>query len=337
MTSDVIAAIDIGGTKIALGLARLDGQPLLPFQRFPTRVERGARPIVDEAINELERMAAEAGARIVAVGIGCGGPLDRRRGLILSPPNLPGWDEFPIVRLITERLGVPVLLDNDANASALAEHEYGAGRGLRDLVYITISTGIGGGLIINDQLVHGVGDGAGEVGHMVVAPGGPLCGCGARGCLEALCSGTSIARRAAERLAQDGQPSTLRAGGAEQVTAHSVAEAARAGDALACEVWDETIHYLALGLSNIIAALAPEAIILGGGVSAAGDQLLVPLRERVRESVKIMPVEQVQILQASLGGDSGIYGALIIGRRAHAARQADGNAATTGDARTSRP
>ncbi|HEX9918682.1 MAG TPA: ROK family protein [Pyrinomonadaceae bacterium] len=328
MTHDVIAAIDIGGTKIALGLAGLDGPKPLPFRRFPTRVERGPRPIIDEAINELERMAGETRARIVAVGVGCGGPLDRGRGLILSPPNLPGWDEFPIVTQIRERFGVPVLLDNDANAAALGEHEYGAGRGLRNLVYITISTGIGGGIIINHQLVHGTGDGAGEVGHMVVAPGGPACGCGARGCLEAFCSGTSIARRAAERLARDVRPSTLRESGAAGITAHSVAEAARAGDALACEVWDETIHYLALGLSNVIAALAPQAIIIGGGVSAAGDQLLSPLRGRVRELVKIMPVEQVRILQASLGGDSGTYGALIIGRLAHdAARRTHDNAA----------
>lgn len=320
MPTDAIAAIDIGGTKIALGLATLDGQTL-PFRRFPTRLERGARTIIHEATEELSRMAGEAGARIAAVGIGCGGPLDRRRGLILSPPNLPGWDEFPVVRQVEERFRVPVLLDNDANAAALGEHSAGTGRGLSDLVYITISTGIGGGLIINNQLVHGVGDGAGEVGHMLIAPGGARCGCGARGCLEALCSGTSIARRASERLAQDARPSTLRtaaAGDAEKITAHAVAEAARAGDRLASEVWDETIHYLALGLSNIIAALAPEAVILGGGVSTAGDQLLVPLRERVRESVRIMPVERVQIVQAALGGDSGIHGALIIGRQAHA-------------------
>jgi glucokinase len=326
MTRDAIAAIDIGGTKIALGLAGLDGQPLI-FHRFPTRIKNRPEQILEEAAAELERMAGETGTQLVAVGIGCGGPLDRRRGLILSPPNLPGWDEFPIVRLVEERLGLPVLLDNDANAAALGEHEYGAGRGLRNLVYITISTGIGGGLIINNQLVHGVGDGAGEVGHMVVEPEGPSCGCGARGCLEALCSGTSIARRASERLALNGQHSTLREGGAENVTARSVVEAAQAGDAVACAVWDETIHYLARGLSNIIAALAPEAIILGGGVSTAGDQLLIPLRGRVRESVRIMPVEQVQILQASLGGDSGIYGALLLGRRAHDARQAKGSAA----------
>jgi glucokinase len=323
MTQDAIAAIDIGGTKIALGLARLDGQPL-PFRRFPTQIKNAPEQILEEACSELEQMAAEARTRIVAVGIGCGGPLDRRRGLILSPPNLPRWDEFPIVRQVEERFGVPVLLDNDANAAALGEHEYGAGRGVRNLVYITISTGIGGGLIINDQLVHGVGDGAGEVGHMVVAPGGPPCGCGARGCLEAICSGTSIARRASERLAHDGRPSTLRdTSGTERVTAHAVAEAARAGDEIAREVWDETIVYLALGLSNIIATLAPEAIILGGGVSTSGDQLLVPLRARVRESVRIMPVEQVRILQASLGGDSGIHGALIIGRRALATGQAN--------------
>jgi glucokinase len=314
MTRDVIAAIDIGGTKIALGLAEADGRPL-PFRRFPTRVEEGPRRILERAFGELERMAAEAGARVAGVGVGCGGPLDRRRGLILSPPNLPGWDEFPVVRLAEERFGVPVLLDNDANAAALGEHAYGAGRGMEHLVYMTISTGIGGGLIVHGRLVHGVGDGAGEVGHMVVAPGGPPCGCGARGCLEALCSGTSIARRAVERLAADARPSVLRAGGAGGVTARAVAEAARAGDPVAAEVWDETVKYLALGIGNVIAALAPEAVILGGGVSEAGEQLLAPLRRRVRESVKIMPVERVQILQAALGGDSGTYGALLLGQQ----------------------
>src|SRR5437763_7503791 len=176
-------------------------------------------------------MLERTGSRLAAVGVGCGGPLDRRRGLILSPPNLPGWDEFPVVALLEERLGVPVLLDNDANAAALGEHRYGAGRGLRHLVYITISTGIGGGVIVRGELVHGVHDGAGEVGHMTVLPEGPACGCGARGCLEALCSGTSIARRARERLAA-GSLSSL---GEGEITAQAVAEAARRGDALASD------------------------------------------------------------------------------------------------------
>lgn len=331
MTQDLIAAVDIGGTKIALGLSDLEGRAL-PFRRFPTRVERGPHRVVEQALDELAGMSAEAGGRVVAVGVGCGGPLSRSRGLILSPPNLPGWDEFPVVDLLRERLSVPVLLDNDANAAALGEHQYGAGRGAENLVYVTISTGIGGGLIVNGRLVHGVGDAAGEVGHMVVAPGGPPCGCGARGCLEALCSGTSIARRAAERLAGGGRDSLLLGGGGglKEITARAVAEAARAGDAVASEVWDETVEYLALGLGNVIAALAPEAVILGGGVSTAGDQLLVPLRERIRRSVKIAPVEAVRIEQAALGGDSGVYGALILGRQALAAHQSRGDARTPG-------
>ncbi|HEV2761756.1 MAG TPA: ROK family protein [Pyrinomonadaceae bacterium] len=323
MNSDVIAAIDIGGTKIALGLSDLEGRPALPFRRFPTRVERGPQHILGEALAELQRMVGESGARVAAVGVGCGGPLNRARGLILSPANLPGWDEFPIVDLIRERVGVPVVLDNDANAAALAEHEYGAGRGAENMVYMTISTGIGGGLILGGRLIHGVGDAAGEVGHMIVEPGGYPCGCGARGCLETICSGTNIARRARERLSGGARSSLLPEGGSpENITALAVVEAARAGDRVASEVWDETVEYLALGVGNVIAAFAPEAVILGGGVSTAGEQLLAPLRRRVRESVKIAPVERVRIEQAALGGDSGVYGALILGRQALAAHRA---------------
>jgi glucokinase len=320
MTNDVIAAIDIGGTKIALGLSDLEGRAALPFRRFPTGVARGPHRILEQALDELERMAGEAGARVAAVGVGCGGPLSRRRGLILSPANLPGWDEFPIVDLVRARLDVPVVLDNDANAAALAEHEYGAGRGAENMIYMTISTGIGGGLIVGGRLIHGVGDAAGEVGHMIVEPDGVPCGCGARGCLETICSGTSIARRAAERLAGGARDSALlEGGGLKDITAKSVAEAARAGDAVASEVWDETIEHLALGVGNVIAAFAPEAVVLGGGVSTAGEQLLEPLRRRVNESVKIAPVEEIRIVQAALGGDSGVYGALILGRQALAA------------------
>lgn len=323
MTEEVIAAIDIGGTKIALGLSDPEGRTRRPFRRFPTEVARGPHRIVEQALDELERMVDESGARAVAVGVGCGGPLSRRRGLILSPTNLPGWDEFPIVDLIQARLSVPVGLDNDANAAALAEHVYGAGRGAENMVYMTISTGIGGGLIVGGRLLHGVGDAAGEIGHMILVPNGAPCGCGSRGCLETICSGANIARRAKERLADGMRSSSLREGegGVEGVTARAVAEAARAGDAVASEVWDETIEYLALGVGNVIAAFAPEAVVLGGGVSTAGEQLLGPLRRRIRESVKIAPVEEVRIELAALGGDSGVYGALILGRQALAAHR----------------
>jgi glucokinase len=316
MTREVIAGIDIGGTKIAIGLADGEGQ-LLALSRFPTQVELGPHRILDNAMNALEKLSRESENEIKAIGIGCGGPLDRRRGLILSPPNLPGWDEFPILELLEKRFGVPMVLDNDANAAALGEQRHGAGGGLSDIVYMTISTGIGGGIIIDGRIVHGVADGAGEVGHATVLPDGPSCNCGARGCLEALCSGTSIARRARERL-QRGARSSLSEINPAEVTAKRVADAARDRDALASEIWDETIYYLSIGIGNVVSTLAPEAVILGGGVSTAGDQLFEPLRRQVRARVKMLPPEKINIVQASLGGDSGIHGALILGQNAAA-------------------
>jgi glucokinase len=315
MSRETIAGIDIGGTKIAVALADPNGQ-ILSLSRFPTEVEAGPHRLIDKAIKEIQRMMEEIEARLLAVGVGCGGPLDRERGLILSPPNLPGWDEFPILKIIEERLKAPALLDNDANAAALGEHKHGAGRGLKNLVYMTISTGIGGGIIIDGEILHGVADGAGEVGHITILPDGPLCRCGERGCLETLCSGTGIARRARERLATGAESSmTEHAGGPDRVTAKIVAEAALEGDPLAVEIWDETISYLAIGIGSIISILAPQAVILGGGVSTAGRQLLEPLRREIQSRVKMLPVEKIKILQAELGGDSAIHGALILGQR----------------------
>jgi glucokinase len=316
MSRETIAGIDIGGTKIAVALADTAGQ-ILSLSRFPTEIETGPHRILEKAIVEIEKMVADGGAGLRAVGVGCGGPLDRERGLILSPPNLPDWDEFPIIEIIEKRLGVPAILDNDANAAALGEQQRGAGRGLSNLVYMTISTGIGGGIIIGGEILHGVSDGAGEVGHITVLPDGPLCPCGERGCLEALCSGTSIARRARERLLAGAiSVMTTMAGEPYKVTAKMVAEAALEGDTLAAEIWDETINYLAIGIGDIISILAPEAVILGGGVSTAGEQLLEPLRRQVQSRVKMLRVEKIRILQAELGGDSGIHGALILGQRA---------------------
>ena len=314
MPRQIFAGIDIGGTKIALGLAGLDGQ-LLSVLRFPTQIELGPHRIMQSALDELEQMALNLDAQIAAIGVCCGGPLDRQKGLILSPPNLPKWDEFPIIKVVNKRFAVPAVLDNDANAAALGELHYGAGRGLRDLMYMTISTGIGGGLIISGEVVHGVADAAGEVGHMTVQPDGPACGCGSRGCLEVLCSGTAIARRARKRLLSANVHSSL---SGKDITAKVVAEAARDGDALAREVWDETVHYLAIGISTIISVLAPEAVILGGGVSLAGDQLVLPLTKLVQNRSRLFPADKVNILQAALAGDSGVYGSLFLAQRAGA-------------------
>lgn len=322
MSKQTVAGLDIGGTKIAVALADTDGN-VISHTRFDTIVELGPHRILERALEEIERMREDTGTRLVALGVGCGGPLDRGRGLILSPPNLPDWDEFPIIEIIEKRLRIPAFLDNDANAAALGEFNYGAGRGMHNIVYITISTGIGGGIIIKGQIFHGVKDGAGEVGHITVLPDGPMCGCGARGCLEAICSGTSIARRARERLLAGAQSSiTMMAGEINAVTAKVVAEAVRTGDKLAAEIWDETIYYLAVGISNIINVLAPEAVILGGGVSTAGDLLLEPLRRQVQSHNTMLPPDKINILQAALGGDSGSYGALILGQNGIAPKNA---------------
>ncbi|HEX8774142.1 MAG TPA: ROK family protein [Pyrinomonadaceae bacterium] len=323
MSKQTVAGLDIGGTKIAVALADTDGN-VISHTRFDTRVELGPHRILERALAEIERMREETGTHLVALGVGCGGPLDRERGLILSPPNLPDWDEFPIIEIIEKRLGIPALLDNDANAAALGEFNYGAGRGLSNIVYITISTGIGGGIIIKGQIFHGVNDGAGEVGHITVLPDGPACGCGGRGCLEAICSGTSIARRARERLLAGAHSSiTTMAGEINAVTAKVVAEAVRTGDKLAAEIWDETTYYLAVGISNIINVLAPEAVILGGGVSTAGELLLEPLRRQVQSRNTMLPPDKINILQAALGGDSGSYGALILGQNGIASKEHD--------------
>jgi glucokinase len=311
--SRIIAGIDIGGTKIAAAVASPDGR-IIAKQTFPTEVEKGPHEILERAMNIVGELAREAPGDLTAVGVGCAGPLDVVRGLILSPPNLPGWDEFPLVELLKQRFGVPVVLENDANAAALGEQRFGAGRGFENLVYITISTGIGGGVIVDGRIVRGVGSGAGEVGHMTILPDGPVCGCGGRGCLETLCSGTAIARRAREAIGQGAQSvlSVYFSNGPEGITAARVAEAARSGDRFAGEIWSETIKYLALGIGNIIATLAPEAIIFGGGVAMAGEQLLAPLRQRLIEQVKMAPVKDIRLLQAGLGSESGLYGAIAL-------------------------
>jgi glucokinase len=314
--TEAVAGIDIGGTKIAVALESLGGERIAG-RRFPTLAPLGPEAIIGNIAAAVDEMSAEARAEVRAVGLGCPGSVDRERGTVLNPINLPGWHEFPVVRTIEERLGVPAAIENDAKLAALGEHAHGAGRGFKDIVYLTISTGVGGGVIVNNQLLRRLG--AGEVGHMTILPDGPPCGCGSRGCLDALCSGTAIARRARELLAA-GEPSALTqmVAGPGKITARTVAEAARAGDALARRVWDEMIHYLSIGVGNVVTILAPEAVVLGGGVASSGEQLLGPLRPLVEQRARMIPVESLRILQAALGGESGIHGALVLARQVSA-------------------
>lgn len=313
MVQDLIAGIDIGGTKIAVAIASADGQ-VIAQTSFPTDLDGDPSDSINQALDTLIGLAGEHQGQLAAIGIGCAGPLDFDFGNLLSPPNMPrSWQNFPLRSFVESKLKLPVALDNDANAAALGENLYGAGRGYSDLVYLTISTGIGVGIIAGNRLVHRLGEG----GHVTVQPGGALCGCGARGCMETLCSGTAIARRAQEQL-RSGRGSKMRdmVSDVKQVTAKTVEDAARSGDDLAVEVWQETVDLLAIGIGSIVTLLAPQAVILGGGVAAgAGEFLLRPLRQALKKHVHII-VQEVAVLPAGLGSESGIHGALVLAARA---------------------
>ena len=311
----VVAGIDIGGTKIAIALEDLSGRKIAA-RRLPTRVEIGAYAIVETILQAITEMLEENQAKLVAVGIGCPSPLDVEKGLVMSPSNLRDWENFPIIKLFQDRFNVPVALENDANTAALGEYVYGAGRGYKNIVYVTVSTGIGGGIILNGEIFHGVSFGAGELGHTIVQPDGIRCNCGSIGCLETICAGVHIARRARERLTK-GEPSLMNemTANINQVTAKTVVEAVRRNDKLAIEIWDETCHFLAIGIANVISILAPEAVIVGGGISAAGDLLFAPLRRMLPKFVSMIPAEKINILPTMLGGESGVCGALVLAKK----------------------
>lgn len=311
---DVAIAVDVGGTKSAVGLVRHDGR-VLAWRQRPAGVERGPWHMIDDYVDMAGEALDEAGlvpADACAVGVGCGGPLDPATGVIYAPPNLPGWDEVPLADRLSAALGLPAYVDNDANAAALAEYTYGAGAGADPLVYFTVSTGVGGGIVIGGQVYHGASGNAGELGHCIVRAGGRRCGCGGRGCLEAYCSGSSIAARAREAIASgEGRGSALamlgRAPRAEDVAALSME-----GDPLAVALWNETIALLAAGVVNAIHSFEPRRIVLGGGVTRAGDALFGPLRHAVRELAMARLADGVEVVPALLGARVGLLGAAAV-------------------------
>ncbi len=300
-----IIGIDIGGTKLATVVADTEGT-ILRKLRWPTDSQRGPDAIVDSLIEMAHLTLSEVGvnmADVAGVGVSCGGPLDTETGVVYSPPNLPGWDAYPLKDKLGSALEIPVIIENDANAGGLAEWMFGAGQRCRYMLYMTMGTGIGGGIVIDGQIYHGANDSAGEVGHQILIPEGPLCGCGQRGCLEALCSGPSIARRARELIAHD--PDTLileLAGGRlESVRTEFVVQAAHEGDALALKLLDQTAYYMGWGIANLVNILNVEVIVLGTVAVAAGSLLLEPMNRYMRRFAMSRPAEVAQIVPAQLG------------------------------------
>jgi glucokinase len=315
-----VLALDIGGTKLAARVVDGDGR-LHSFLVEPSRAEEGPKRVL-ERLFELGRNAVSESdvgwEQIAAVGIGCGGPLDAERGILIAPPHLRGWHDVPVTSLAEQAYDRRAMLENDATAAACGEHRYGAGAGTLNMVYLTISTGVGGGVVVGGRLYRGAGGNGGELGHVTVDWHGRRCrGCGRDGCLEAYVSGTSIAERAREALARD-RSSAL--AGARDFTAADVAAAAAAGDALASSVWDETVFALACGLTSIVNLFEPELVVVGGGVSRSGEQLLGPVRQWVRANAIAPAGRAIDIVPAALGDHVGVVGAAatVYERTSHA-------------------
>ncbi len=286
----LLLGLDIGGTKSAAVIGDADGTvlareaALTPFASWQEAVA-----LLCDLCRAVCRDYGVSVPDLAALGVSCGGPLDSATGTVYAPPNLPAWEAVPLRALLEAEFGLPTFLENDANATALAEHRWGAGRGCRDMAFLTMGTGIGAGLILDGHLYRGRRDLAGEVGHCVVLPNGPLCPCGKRGCLEALASGTALARMGRERSGEDG------------LTAQDVCSRARLGDAVALAVIADVALYMGVGLANLLHTLNLERIVLGTLAVHAADLLLAPIRASAETHCWPRVWEGVSILPAALG------------------------------------
>jgi glucokinase len=304
--------IDLGGTNIKGGVLDRAGR-LLRRDSIETEGERGREHVIGRVVGLIESLAAASGTPrtdFAGVGLGAPGPMSHKAGVIHAAPNLPGWSSVPIRDILAQRTGLKVTLENDANAAAFGEFTAGAGRGVGRMFMMTLGTGVGGGLVIDGRLERGHFDNAGEIGHMILFPNGRPCPCGQRGCFERYASANAVSERFVEAL-RAGEPSSLTLT-APPPQAPEVLAAAEAGDGLAARVWRETVEALALGCVNVQHLLNPELIVLAGGLIAAGDALLRPLREAFSRATWRIAPDQPRIEPATLGGDAGVIGAAAL-------------------------
>lgn len=309
-------ASDVGGTHLRAALFCHDCLEPIVIARTPTQDPDAASSANCHAAPALERLHGLIASiypqdqLVTAISVAAPGPVNPEKGLVLEAPNIPGWINVPLRQSLEEVFHVPVVIGNDANLAALGEWKYGNGRGHHHLIYLTISTGIGGGIIVNDQLLLGVNGLAGEVGHVTVMQDGPLCGCGQRGHLEALASGPAIARWVQDEISQ-GAPTNLPPG--KQLTAKRIAESAKKGDPLCVAALARAGYFLGQALADYLHIFNPSAIIIGGGVSQAGPLLFEPMRQSLEEHI-LSPgyLEDLVIVPAALGDEVGLYGALAL-------------------------
>jgi len=309
-----IISVDIGGTQIRAALSDREGNIIHRVAHL-TLAEEGPEPVIGRIKEAIRQAASQHLGQVEAIGIATAGPLDPWEGVIIKAPNLPGWHQVPLRAIIEEEFGLPTHVGNDANLAALAEQRFGAGKGTRDLIYITHSTGIGGGIIVDGRLLLGSKGLGAEVGHITLDIDGPRCGCGNIGCLEAMAAGPAIARNAIQAI-EAGRETIipdLVEGDLSRISAKEVSEAAQQGDPLGIKLIRQAGELLGIGLVSLMHLFNPEIIVIGGGVSKAGDLLFEPVRETVRTRCMAEDYwRDTPIVPAALGDDVGLMGGIAL-------------------------
>lgn len=311
---NVIVGVDVGGTAIKMALLSTEGE-ILQKEQQPTPVSEGEDGVIEKIARMAVEMLKQAGVekeRVAGIGIGIPGPIDAEQGIVLEAVNLHWKKPVKLKEKLEQKTALPVYVDNDANTAALGEMWRGAGQGAKNMIAITLGTGVGGGVILDGRIVHGMNGVGGEIGHITMEPtGGPSCNCGKTGCLETYASATAIIREGT-KAAQEGTSPPLAEALAKngEIKAKDVLEAAKAGDAQAVAIVDQASFYLGLALSHLANVLDPEKFVIGGGVSAAGEFLFSRIRESFRRYVTFSYVaDSCQIVPATLGNDAGVIGA----------------------------
>lgn len=308
----LLLVLDFGGTKLSAAVAAVGERRWRAWRQVLSPPGADARYDLDTMVSLARDLLGGAGP--TAIGASFGGPVNAAEGVVLLSHHVPGWENVPLREQLVARFGVPAAVDNDANVAALGEWRFGAGQGCHSLLYVTVSTGIGGGWVLDRRIYHGADSLAGEIGHMTVQPGGPVCTCGRRGCLEAVAAGAAIARRARERLTAKPQVGGilrgLVGGDAGAVTAKHVSQAAEAGDELAQQVLEEAARALGFGIGCAIALMNPERVVVGGGVAKSRECYFDAVRAAARANV--LQGMRVDIVPAALGDDAPLWGAIAL-------------------------
>ncbi|MFH0913893.1 MAG: ROK family protein [Chloroflexota bacterium] len=309
----LVLGIDLGGTKILTAVVNAGGKMISREHRI-TPAAKGPEAVIQAILESARRALARAGisaSELAAVGVGAPGLSNPETGVLYTSPNLPGWQDVPLRDIMERNLGKTTFIINDANAAAVGELYFGAARGARNFVYITVSTGIGGGIVINGRIYTGSTGTAGELGHMVIDDNGPLCNCGNTGCWETLASGTALAREGKRLIEQGGKTALLDYSGGEieKVTAETIHKAALAGDEPAKGLIQRNAYYLGVGLANLVNIFNPELVVIGGGLSNMGDLLLLPAYEEAKRRAFRQSYQAARFTRAELGGNSGVIGA----------------------------